>query len=38
MAQIIDGKAISARIKDELKQEISALKEKEFTRDWQWLL
>ncbi len=28
MAQIIDGKAISARIKDELKQEISALKEK----------
>ncbi len=28
MAQIIDGKAISARIKGELKQEVSALKEK----------
>jgi methylenetetrahydrofolate dehydrogenase (NADP+)/methenyltetrahydrofolate cyclohydrolase len=27
MAKIIDGKAISARIKDELKEEVAALKE-----------
>ena len=28
MAQILDGKAVSQRIKDELKKEVSALKEK----------
>ncbi|MDE5680330.1 MAG: bifunctional methylenetetrahydrofolate dehydrogenase/methenyltetrahydrofolate cyclohydrolase, partial [Lachnospiraceae bacterium] len=26
MAQIIDGKAISAQLKDELKQKVSAMK------------
>ncbi len=38
MAQRIDGKAVSAKVRAEVAQEVAALKERGVPLAWQWSL